>query len=89
LEVDKERDHNDDGVNSEHDVERATLDPYGRLRCWKPRRLDRVARRLRGSEQTVQIRIARELVGRCRNLTRTILALDRDLQARIEKTAPA
>src|SRR6266702_2171519 len=29
--------------------------------------LDRVARRLRGSEQTVQVRIARELVGRCRS----------------------
>ena len=37
----------------------------------------------------MQVRIARELVGRCRNLTRTILALDRELQARIEKTAPA
>ena len=47
--------------------------------------LDRVARRLRRAEQTVQIRIARELVGRCRSLTRTILALDRELQARTER----
>jgi transposase len=51
--------------------------------------LDRVARRLARQEQTVLVRIARELVGRCRSLTRTILALDRELQARIEKTAPA
>ncbi len=35
------------------------------------------------------VRIARELLGRCRSLTRTILALDRELQARIDKTAPA
>lgn len=28
------------------------------------------------------VRIARELVGRCRSLTRTILALDRELQQR-------
>src|ERR687898_1415962 len=51
--------------------------------------LDRVARRLRRSEQTVQIRIARELVRRCRSLTQTILALDRELQARIDAAAPA
>lgn len=51
--------------------------------------LDRVVRRLSRREQTVLVRIARELVGRCRSLTRTILALDRELQARIEKTAPA
>ena len=35
------------------------------------------------------VQIARELVGRCRSLTRTILTLDRELQARIEETAPA
>ena len=51
--------------------------------------LDRLARRLSRQEQTVLVRIARELVGRCRSLTRTILALDRELQARIERTAPA
>jgi transposase len=51
--------------------------------------LDRLARRLARQEQTVLVRIARELVSRCRSLTRTILALDRELQARIEKTAPA
>jgi transposase len=35
----------------------------------------------------MQIRIARELVGRCRSLTRTILRLDRELQARTGATA--
>jgi transposase len=51
--------------------------------------LDRLGRRLARQEQTVLVGIARELVGRCRSLTRTVLALDRELQARIEKTAPA
>jgi len=50
--------------------------------------LDRLARRLARQERTVLVRIARELVGRCRSLTRTILELDRELQGRIEKTAP-
>jgi transposase len=54
----------------------------------RPLWLDRVGHRLRRAEQTVQIRIARELVGRCRRLTRTILALDRELQARTERSAP-
>jgi transposase len=50
--------------------------------------LDRLARRLARGEQTVLVQIARALVGRCRNLTRTILALDRDLQQRTSETAP-
>ena len=37
----------------------------------------------------MQVRIARELVGRCRSLTRTILDLDRELEQRTAKTAPA
>ena len=37
----------------------------------------------------MQVRIARELVGRCRSLTRTILALDRELAGGSEQTAPA
>ena len=70
-----------------HDLDPELTVPPGALdrTVW----LDRVARRLRRAEQTVQVRIARELVGRCRSLTRTILALDRELQARIEQTAPA
>jgi len=51
--------------------------------------LDRLARRLARQEQTILIRIARELVGRCRSLTRTILALERELEQRTSETAPA
>jgi len=70
-----------------HDLDPELAVPAGALdrTVW----LDRVARRLSRAEQTVQVRIARELVGRCRSLTRTILALERELQARIDKTAPA
>src|SRR5436190_18931061 len=70
-----------------HDLELAPAVPLGALDrgIW----LDRLGRRLAGLEQSAQVRIARELVGRCRSLTRTILALDRELQAAAEQTAPA
>jgi transposase len=68
-----------------HDLDELTVPP-GALD--RPLWLDRVAHRLRCAEQTVQIRIARELVGRCRSLTRSILALDRELQSRTEQRAP-
>ena len=70
-----------------HELDPQLVVPAGALdrAVW----LDRLARRLARSEQTVLVQIARELVGRCRNLTRTILALDRELHARIERTAPA
>src|SRR5437867_3774460 len=42
--------------------------------------LDRLARQLARRDQSTQTRIARELVGRCRMITRTILELDRELQ---------
>jgi transposase len=51
--------------------------------------LDRLPRRLGRQEQTVLVRIARELLRRCRSLTRTILELDRELQQRTSATAPA
>ncbi|MGZ4392954.1 MAG: transposase [Gaiellaceae bacterium] len=51
--------------------------------------LDRVGRRLTRLQQTAQVRIARELVARCRSLTRTIGDLDRELQTAAEQTAPA
>jgi len=51
--------------------------------------LDRLGRRLARLEQTAQVRIARELVGRCRSLTRMILDLDRELQTAAAQTAPA
>ena len=50
--------------------------------------LDRVARKLARCEQTTQVRIARDLLGRCRTLTRAIGELDRDLQARTSTVAP-
>ena len=37
----------------------------------------------------VQVRVARDLVGRCRSLTRTILELDRELETRSAQMAPA
>src|SRR5947209_1102813 len=69
-----------------HDLDRELAVPLGALDrgVW----LDRLGRRLARFEQTAQVRIARELVSRCRSLTRTILELDRELQARIAKTAP-
>jgi transposase len=50
--------------------------------------LDRLARRLARIEQTMQVRIARDLVGRCRALTRVIIELDRELQRRTSALAP-
>ena len=50
--------------------------------------LDRLSRKLSRREQTVQLSIARELVSRCRLLTRAILALDRELQQRTQTLAP-
>jgi transposase len=51
--------------------------------------LERLARRLARHEQTVLVRIARELVGRCRSLTRTILELEREVEKQTSATAPA
>jgi transposase len=51
--------------------------------------LDRLARRLARQEQTVLVRIARELLSRCRSLTRTILELERELEKTTSATAPA
>jgi transposase len=50
--------------------------------------LDRLARQLARLDQSTQVRIARDLVGRCRTLTRTILALDHELQQRTAALAP-
>jgi transposase len=70
-----------------HDLDLELAVPLGALDrgVW----LDRLGRRLAQLEQSAQVRIARELVGRCRTLTRTILALDRELQAAAAQTAPA
>jgi transposase len=50
--------------------------------------IDRVGRKLARLEQTTQVRIARDLLSRCRSLTRSITELDRDLQARTSAVAP-
>jgi transposase len=51
--------------------------------------LDRVGRWLTRRPAEVQVRVARELVVRCRQLTRTIVELDRELERRTTETAPA
>ncbi len=50
--------------------------------------LDRLNRQLARREQTTQVRIARDLLARCKTLTRSVLELDRDLQARTQTLAP-
>jgi transposase len=51
--------------------------------------LDRVGRWLARRTQEVQVRIARDLVSRCRSLTRAIVELDRELGTMSAQTAPA
>jgi transposase len=49
---------------------------------------DRLGRQLARREQTVQARIARDLLGRCKMLSRSIVDLDRELLAQTETLAP-
>jgi transposase len=51
--------------------------------------LERVSRWLARQEQELQVRLARELVARCRSLNRTIAELDQELEQRTAQTAPA
>src|SRR5215210_2307524 len=51
--------------------------------------LERVGRWLARREQTVQVRIARDLVGRCRSFGRAIAELERELTTLTAQTAPA
>src|SRR4051794_3954371 len=51
--------------------------------------LERVARWLVRQEAELQVRLARELVARCRSLNREIAQLDRELEQRPTETAPA
>jgi transposase len=50
--------------------------------------LDRLGRQLVRHEQTTQVRIARDLLVRCRALSRSIGELERELQARTQTIAP-
>src|SRR6266516_4392079 len=54
----------------------------------RPSHLERVGRWLARQEQELQVRLARELVSRCRSLTRAIVELDRGLEQRTAETAP-
>ena len=69
-----------------HELDPTLAVPLGALdrSLW----LDRLARRLARHEQTVQAQIARDLVGRCRALTRSIGELERQLQERTQAIAP-
>jgi transposase len=69
-----------------HQLDPSFVVPARRLD--RPTHLDRVGRWLARREQEVQVRVARELVARCRSLTRTILELERELEQRTAETAP-
>jgi transposase len=49
---------------------------------------ERLARQLARREQTTLVRISRELLGRCKTLTRSVLALDRELAQHAQTLAP-
>jgi transposase len=51
--------------------------------------LERVSRWLARQEPEIQVRLARELVARCRSLNRTIAELDLELEQRTAAVAPA
>jgi transposase len=69
-----------------HELDSALAVPLGALdrTVW----LERLTRQLARREQTTQVQIARDLLGRCRTLTRSIARLDRELQARTQTLAP-
>lgn len=70
-----------------HQLDPSFVVPLRRLD--RPLHLDRVGRWLARQEQEVQVRVACELVARCRSLTRAIVELERELEQRTMKTAPA
>jgi len=69
-----------------HELDPSLQVPLGALdrSLW----LDRIARRLARCEQTLQVQIARELVGRCRSLSRSSAELQRQLEERSQRLAP-
>ena len=69
-----------------HELDPALRVPLGALdrALW----LDRLSRQLARREQVTQMRIARDLLGRCRSLTRSILELERELAHRTQALAP-
>jgi transposase len=69
-----------------HELDPALRVPLGALdrAVW----LDRLSRQLARREQTTQVRIARELISRCRSLSRTIVELERELHTKTTTIAP-
>jgi transposase len=69
-----------------HELDPTLAVPLGALdrSLW----LERLGRRLARREQTTQVRIARELVARCRSLGRSITELEAELQRRTQRLAP-
>jgi transposase len=69
-----------------HELDPTLAVPLGALdrTVW----LERLARQLARREQMTQVRIARDLLGRCKTLTRSIGELDRELHARTRTLAP-
>ncbi|HJX47320.1 MAG TPA: IS110 family transposase [Gaiellaceae bacterium] len=69
-----------------HELDPTLVVPLRRLD--RASHLERVSRWLARREQEVQVRIARELVARCRSLTRTIDELNQELEQRTAAVAP-
>ena len=69
-----------------HELDPTVRVPLGALdrAVW----IDRLGRQLARREQTTLVHIARELLGRCRTLTRSIAELDRELHTRATTIAP-
>ena len=69
-----------------HELDPSLQVPLGALdrAIW----LERLSRQLARRQQTVQTQIARELVNRCRALSRSIRELDRELHAQTTELAP-
>jgi transposase len=91
-------DHRDDLVDERRRTQQRLrwhlheLDPTFEVplrRLGRTSHLERVSRWLARREQELQVRIARELVSRCRSLTRAIEELDRELEQRAATVAPA
>ena len=70
-----------------HELDPTLVVPLRRLD--RASQLERVGRWLARREQDVQVRIARELVARCRTLTRSIDELNQQLEQRTAAVAPA
>jgi transposase len=70
-----------------HDLDPELVVPAGALDryCW----LDRLERILASAPPTAQARIAGELVHRCRELTKRVKELERELGALVEREAPS